>query len=159
MRKPAELRDHLTAWVPALADNPDKLHVFIDEGRIDASGTAALAFIYRYTLNLIITDWADDADVIVVPILAWLKGNQPEAFGNPDNARDAFTFEAEIIDHTSLDLSIKLKLSERVTSRNTGDGRLEVTHHPEPNFPDWTAVETWDLTINGEVVGTWPNQT
>lgn len=158
MLKPADLRNELARSVPALAADPDKLHVFIDSGRIEASGTRALAFVYRYTLNLIVTDWADDIDMLTVPILAWLKKHQPEIFGNPDTWRDGFSFEAEILDNDKIDISIKLKLSERVTSRDLGDGRLEVTHHLEPDFLTYPGIETWELYIKGEKVGEWQNQ-
>jgi hypothetical protein len=44
---------------------------------------------------------------------------------------DAFKFEAEILNHTTVDIFIKLKLAERVTVKVEGAG-YRVEHHPEP---------------------------
>ncbi|MGD7095894.1 phage tail protein [Ralstonia solanacearum] len=131
MRKPASLREALTAAVPHLAANPDTLHVFVDEGHVEASAARSLSFDYQYTLTLIVTDYPDSADSIVVPVLAWLRVNQAELFANPDRRADGFKFEAEIINHDTVDLAIKLKLSERVTVKVDGNG-YQVEHHPEP---------------------------
>lgn len=66
-----------------------------------------------------------------MPVLAWLRTHQPDVFTNPDKREDAFKFEAEILNHTTVDISIKLKLTERVTVKVEGTG-YQVEHHPEP---------------------------
>jgi len=131
MMKATSLRETLTAAVPYLAAKPDALHVFVDEGRVVATGARSLGFEYQYTLTLIVTDYPHDADTIVVPVLAWLRTNQPDVFFNPDKRLDAFKFEAEILNHETVDISIKLLLSERVTVKVDGKG-YQVEHHPEP---------------------------
>ena len=131
MMKATSLREALTAAVPHLAAHPEALHVFVDEGNVVGTGTRTLGFEYRYTLTLIVTDYPHSPDTIVVPVLAWLRTNQPDTFTNPDKREDAFKFEAEILNHTTVDLSIKLKLTERVTVKVEGAG-YQVEHHPEP---------------------------
>ncbi len=131
MMKATSLRKALTAAVPHLAAHPDALHVFVDEGNVVGTGTRSLGFEYRYTLTLIVTDYPHSSDTIVVPVLAWLRTNQPDTFTNPDKREDAFKFEAEILNHTTVDISIKLKLNERVTVKVEGAG-YQVEHHPEP---------------------------
>lgn len=131
MMKATSLREALTAAVPHLAAHPDALHVFVDEGSVVGTGARTLGFEYRYTLTLIVTDYPHSADTIVVPVLAWLRTNQPDTFTNPDKREDAFKFEAEILNHTTVDISIKLKLTERVTVKVEGAG-YQVEHHPEP---------------------------
>lgn len=131
MMKAASLREALTAAVPHLAVHPDALHVFVDEGNVVGTGARTLGFEYRYTLTLIVTDYPHSSDTIVVPVLAWLRTNQPDTFTNPDKREDAFKFEAEILNHTTVDISIKLKLTERVTVKVEGAG-YQVEHHPEP---------------------------
>ena len=131
MKKPDSLRAALTAAVRDLERNPDKLHIFIDQGRVEATGARTLSFEYQYTLTLIVTDFADDTNALVVPILAWLREHQPEIFFNPDRRRDGFTFEAEVLNHTTVDVAVKLALSERVVVRVVGD-RYQVEHAPEP---------------------------
>ncbi|NSX15622.1 phage tail protein [Cupriavidus taiwanensis] len=131
MMKPNSLREALTAAVPDLARHPEKLHVFVDEGRLVATGARSLSFEYRYTLTLIVTDFAAGSDEIMVPVLAWLRVNQPELFFSPAQREDGVKFEADILNHTTVDLALKLPLTERVTVRVNGAGYL-VEHHPEP---------------------------
>ena len=131
MMKATSLREALTAAVPHLAAHPDALHVFVDEGNVVGTGAQTLGFEYRYTLTLIATDYPHSSDTIVVPVLAWLRTNQPDTFTNPDKRDDGFKFEAEILNHTTVDISIKLKLTERVTVKVEGAG-YQVEHHPEP---------------------------
>ena len=131
MMKATSLREALTVAVPYLAAHPDALHVFVDEGNVVGTGARSLGFEYRYTLTLIVTDYPDSADTVVVPVLAWLRTNQPDAFTNPDKREDAFKFEAEILTHDTVDISIKLQLTERVTVKVDANG-YQVEHHPEP---------------------------
>jgi hypothetical protein len=39
---------------------------------------ALLSFEKRYTLNIVVTDFTDDIDLLFVPIMAWLRVNQPD---------------------------------------------------------------------------------
>lgn len=134
MRKPAELREAITAAVPDLKRNPDKLHLSVEEGRVVATGASTISFEYQYTLTLLVTDFADSADAITVPVLAWLRANQPELFTNPDKQPDGFRFETDILNHDCVDLLMRLPLTERVVVKVAGD-RYDVTHPPEPIDP------------------------
>lgn len=134
MRKPAELRAAITASVPYLKRNPDKLHMFVEEGRVVATGTKTISFEYQYTLTLIVTDFADGADTIMVPVMAWLRENQQELFTNPDRRPDGLNFETDILNHDCVDLMMRLPLTERVIVKVV-DGRYDVQHAPEPADP------------------------
>lgn len=111
MRKPATLRAVLARFVPALAADPTKLSLFIDKGRV-ASRPGSLSFEYRYTLNLVVQDFAGDADQLMVPILAWIAEHQPDLLLRAD--QEPFTFESELIDAETADVSITLELDEAV---------------------------------------------
>ena len=76
-------------------------------------------------------DYPDSSDTVVVPVLAWLRTHQPDAFTNPDKREDAFKFEAEILPHDTVDISVKLQLSGSGTVKVDGRG-YQVEHHPEP---------------------------
>ncbi len=152
MRKPQELRDYLLASVPELARSPEKLQIFIDRGNLQARLQASLHFEYQYTLNLIVTDLAGHSDNLLVPLLAWVKHNQPEM------EADAIQFEADIIAHDKIDLSLTLPLTERVLVATNEDGNYTTEHLPEPvpewNLPDPVLFKTlWhdneQLTENG----------
>ena len=147
MKKPQLLRDHITRACPDLATNPEKLTVFIERGQIVHTGTPALSFEYRYTLNVVITDWADSTDVLIVPIVAWLKRHQPDIFENPARRERAFRFESEIIDHRTADIGIEIELTETVAVQGqTVDGvnRLTTRHIGEPLLATPGESETID---------------
>lgn len=134
MNKPNSLRDHLLAADPTLAQNPERLLVFIDEGNIRATAAPGLSFEWLYTLNIIITDYAGHPDNIAIPLLAWLRRNQPDLLTNIEKGKDAIGFEADILGNDKVDLSITLPLTERVIVKRLPDDSLEVTHPPEPDF-------------------------
>ncbi|WP_416340110.1 phage tail protein [Pseudomonas sp. C11] len=134
MNKPNSLREHLLAADPTLAQNPERLLVFIDQGNIRATAAPGLSFEWLYTLNIIITDYAGHPDAIAIPLLAWLRRNQPDLLTNIEKGKDAIGFEADILGNDKVDLSITMPLTERVIVKRLPDDSLEVTHPPEPDF-------------------------
>lgn len=134
MNKPNSLRDHLLAADTTLAQNPERLLVFIDEGNIRATAAPGLSFEWLYTLNIIITDYAGHPDNIAIPLLAWLRRNQPDLLTNIEKGKDAIGFEADILGNDKVDLSITLPLTERVIVKRLPDESHEVTHPPEQDF-------------------------
>lgn len=148
MNKPASLRMALTSAVAHLKHNPDHLHIFIDEGRIAATSAGeSLSFEYAYTLNVIVTDFPSHIDVMMAPTLEWLKVNQPEMLLNRDRMKEGVTFEADILNHKTADISLKLKLTERVIVRaGSSAGQRIIEHADEPAMP----FERWALYRNGE---------
>ena len=154
MKKPADLRAHLTRWVPDLAANPDKLHVFVEKGHLATKVGAGLAFEYRYTLQLIITDFAESPDVLNVPLLVWLQTNQPDLLLDTEKRDRAIAFEAEILGNDTIDLALTLELSERVLVRAVTGG-FECEHIGEPQLPDDAAgVRGWQSYLDSEVIAT-----
>lgn len=147
MIKPASLRAALEAALPDLKRNPDRLMVFVDEGSIRCTAAPSLSFEYTYTLQLVVTDYAEHADTIMVPVLAWIARHQPELMLNPDLGRDGMRFEADLLNHKSMDLAISLSLTERVVVADHTDGSRTATHVPEPPLDPWESVESWSLTL------------
>lgn len=78
MQKPNSLRKALTDAVPVLRTNPDMLCLRLDDGNNTATLARSLSFEKRYTLNIVVTDFTDDIDLLFVPIMAWLRVNQPD---------------------------------------------------------------------------------
>lgn len=132
MRKATELRAFLTEANAFLAAEPDRLHVFIDNGRIIASGTPGLSHEYRFKLSLIVTDYAGEADALLLPLLAWLRVNQPELFENPQRRADAIAFEVDLNNNQTADIEINVELTERVIVSEVKGDRLNVEHVKEP---------------------------
>ncbi|WP_416261798.1 phage tail protein [Gibbsiella quercinecans] len=153
MIKPDSLRDALADAVPYVAQNPDCLHMFVDKGAIYATLAPSLSFEYQYTLNLIITGYADSADLLIVPILHWLRTYQPDIMANPDRREHGFTFEADFLNNALRDISIDLKLTERVIVKEE-NSTLQVNHVDEPAPPP-TDIARFELWMKGRKVIEW----
>ena len=150
MKKPADLRAHLGRWVPDLSRNPDKLHLFIENGRIASRFGASLSFEYRYQLQIIITDFAESTDVIIVPLLVWVLENQPNLLFD-EKLRDSIaSFRAEPIDHDKTDIEFTLDLSERVLVKAQAGGSYQCEHIGEPPLPELDGPINWQLYLAGE---------
>lgn len=149
MLKPASLRAAIEAALPSVKANPDKLLVFIEEGSVQCTGAASLSFEYGYTLRVILLDYAEHADTLLIPVLAWVSTNQPELFANPDRRRDGIRFEAELLNHSAMDLDLRIALTERVIVRKTEAGGYTATHAPEPPLDPYEGrnAEPWTLEI------------
>lgn len=155
MNKPNSLRDHLLAAVPELHKNPDRLLVFIDNGSIRSTVAHGLSFEYSYTLNVILTDFAGHPDAVAIPLLAWVLVNQHELLANQEKGKTAIQFEADVLDNSKVDLSIKLPLTERVIVKKQEGGALVVTHPDEPQLEPFLEAGNWQLYAEGMLLAEW----
>ncbi len=153
MLKPAQLRQALSASVPLLQNNPDNLHIFIDNGRILSTLAPSLSFEYQYQLNMVITDYTGDADLIMVPVLAWLRENQSDIMTTEHKRQTGFTFKVDVLSDALSDISIDLQLTERVIVKEN-DGALHVDHVPEPPLPE-NITRPMALYLHKELVSRW----
>lgn len=140
MIKPGNLRAHLTAALPELARDPERLLVFVVQGNVQATATRALSWQYGYTLRLVFLDWTLHADAVMAPLLAWVKVHQYDLVANPD--RKGVRFEVEYLNTAAMDMVIELDLTERVLARpREGEpGALEL-HHLDDEIPPHIAGE------------------
>lgn len=134
MNKPNSLREHLLTAVAGLKKNPDRLLIFIDTGSVRCTAAKGLSFEYTYTLQVLLTDFAGHPDNVFIPVLEWLRRQQPELLTNLERGKDAIAFEADILDGGKVDMSLKLPLTERVIVKRLGDGSLDISHPEEPDF-------------------------
>lgn len=139
MNKPQSLRRALNKAVPYVRDNPDKLHLFVDNGSLVTTGAHSMSWEYRYTLNVVIEDFSGDQNLLMAPVLLWLKANQTDAINNPDLREKLFTFEVDILRNDVCDISLNLQLTERVLVSTDG-GISTVEAESEPDEPEemWT---------------------
>lgn len=155
MKKPESLRALLLATVPGLKEHPENLSMFIDKGRIAARLTGSLSFEYRYSVNVVVQDYAGDVDALFVPLLAWVADQQPDLLER--DQQEPFSFESEILDGDVADVSIDLELTERVKVTLTPGGPV-VTHLDEPSradeFADVTGVRLWAGVLDDITAGT-----
>jgi len=155
MNKPDGLRRLLLAAVPGLADNPDRLSIFIDKGRVGASA-GSLSFEYRYQLNLVVQDYAGADDALFVPVIAWIAEQQPELLQRTD--QEPFTYECELLDSQARDVSIYIQLTEAVRVQPKPGGGFTSEHLAEPrredmdSFPGVCCQPLWQLFLGDELV-------
>ena len=154
MYKPESLRALLAAVHPELARDPDRLVVFIDEGSMVSTMAEGLSFEYRYTLNLVFTDYAGHPDAIMVPLLTWIKVHQSELLANPTN-RERIAFEADLLSNDAVDLSIKIPLTERVGVHPRSGGGHNVEHYPEPQLEAVLQAQHWQIWLKDELIAEW----
>lgn len=132
MKKPGTLRAAIAAAVPDLNTDPDKFLVFVDQGSVAAANTQAVNFEYRYTLNVMLLDFAGDPDIVFFSLLTWARANQPSLLENRKQLDNGIQFEVDLINHESCDVSIKLPLTEQVIVAHQADGTVTMTYPDEP---------------------------
>lgn len=153
MKKPDSLRKALTDAVPALRTNPDMLRLFVDNGKIAATLAASLSFEKLYTLNVVVTDFTQEIDLLLVPVMAWLRENQPDIMTTDEGQKKGFTWYADINNDSSVDISISLLLTERTLVKQVG-GALHVQNVAEP-LPPEPVTRPVELYVSGELVSKW----
>lgn len=134
MNKPQSLRAALNKAVPYVRENPDRLHLFVDNGSLVATSATSISWEYRYTLNVVVTDFTGDQNLLMAPILFWLRDNQSDMLQNTTERERLFTFEVDILGNGACDLSLNLKLTERVVAQEV-DGSIQVEAVAEPDEP------------------------
>jgi len=61
----------------------------IDSGRIVSMLPGSLSFAYQYRLNMVITDYAGNIDLLIVPLLSWLRTNEPDIMATEEKRHTA----------------------------------------------------------------------
>lgn len=158
MNKLASLRTYLCATIPALQTDPQQLKLFVESGRMVARG-GSLSFEYRFTLRLILLDFAGSLDLLAVPLMAWLTLYQPDLFLNKETAAKAVRFEAEPLAHDKTDIVVELDLTESViVTEDTDDAgrtRLTATHKGEVVHPLPYATGDYSLYLGDKIGAEW----
>ncbi len=153
MQKPDSLRQALLNAVPALRSHPDTLRLYVASGNIAATLAPSLSFEKQYSLNVAITDFNDDIDLLLVPVMAWLRENQPDIMSTDEGRSKGFTFYADINAGRSVNITLNLLLTERTLVKENEAG-LYAENLPEP-LPAEPVARPIMLYINGELVSQW----
>ncbi len=149
MNKPDGLNRLLLMSVPALKKDPTKLQMFVDRGGIHARRGTTLGYEERYTLSIVVQEYAGDVDDLFVPILAWIAEQQPDLL----DKGEPFTFEAEMLDEMTCDIEISLALSEMVRVEEKPGGGFTTSRIDErrvglDEFPGVCGAKLWQLFLN-----------
>ncbi|MBC7489588.1 MAG: phage tail protein [Glaciimonas sp.] len=146
-------RVHLAAANPNLQQNPEKLHVFIDEDQIVAFSTGSLSF--ETATNNIITDYIGNTDALMVMLLAWIAVHQSDLLNNPEHHKTSIRFEFDFNNHENADLSLVIDFTERIIVTQAEQGRLHIKNRPEPHpTPDY-ADPFWTLYKGDNLLAEW----
>ncbi|ENA26306.1 hypothetical protein HMPREF1487_09684 [Pseudomonas sp. HPB0071] len=155
MNKPESLRAHLMAAVPELRHNPDRLLIFIDQGKVRCTAAKSLSFEYGYNLQIILTDFAGHPDAVMLPLLAWVRTNQSELLANLEKSAEGIQFEVDILDHSKVDMAITLPLTERVIVKKQDNGTYSIEHAGEPQYTEAEAAGNYQVYAGGELLAEW----
>ncbi|WP_110687025.1 phage tail protein [Salinicola aestuarinus] len=143
MKKLNALRQQLIDAVPDLRRDPDRLLAFVEDGSIEFARGPNLSHGYAYTAQLVLTDYADEIDAVVIPLLDWLSIYQPDL-----DPKQAVAFEAEILNNSAVDLAIRVQLTERVVAkRDCATGQIHAEHRMPRFEPDDCPAEHWQLLL------------
>ena len=131
MEKPALLRAEIEKHLPEIKNNPEKLTLFVQNGRVFGN-KHTLGHEVRYTLALMIDGYTGDTGILNAVILNWARSHQPDLLTPGHFPDNAYRLEADILDNRSCDLLIELALSERITVTADNNGQVTVRHQKPP---------------------------
>ncbi|QLA69154.1 phage tail protein [Enterobacter pasteurii] len=153
MHKLKSLRQALIDAVPQLRANPERLQMSVGSGNIDARLASSLSFEKQYELKAKVSGFSGCSEGIFVPVLAWLRENQPDIFTLDEGRKNGYLFQIILNDDETADISFSLQLTERILiSQN--EGTLLATYSPEPPLPE-PVTRPMELYVNGELVSRW----
>ncbi|EKI0252115.1 phage tail protein [Enterobacter asburiae] len=153
MHKLKSLRQALIDAIPQLNAHPERLQMSVGSGNIDARLASWLSFEKRYALNAKVSSFAGDSEGFFVPVLAWLRENQPDMFTLDEGHKNGYTFAIVLNDDDTTDISISVQVTERILVSQE-QGALHATYSPEPPLPE-PVTRPKELYINGELVSRW----
>lgn len=157
MNKPESLRAHLLAAIAELKHNPERLIIFIDNGKVRCTAAASLSFEYVYDLQIILTDYAGHPDAVMLPLLGWLRVNQSELLANLTKSAEGIKFEVDVLANDKVDMAITLPLTERVVVRRQENGTYDLSHPAEPQYTEQIAIEgNIDIYAAGVLLASFP---
>lgn len=131
MQKPVSLRAALTAAIPELRNEPDRLAIWVEDGQVRARQTAGHGFAFEYPLSVLLKEVATDIAIIAHAIVRWLRVAQPDLLAA--GAGNSFGFETDILDNGTADIVFTLQLTEAVAIAANEDGSWAIDYLPEPD--------------------------
>ena len=153
MHKLKSLRQALIDAIPQLKANPERLQMSVGGGNIDTRQASSISFEKRYALNVKVSGFTGDSEGFFVPVLAWLRENQPDIFTLDEGRKNGYTFAIVLNDDDTMNITISVQLTERILV-SLEQGALHATYSPEPPLPE-PVTRPKALYLNGELVSQW----
>ena len=155
MYKPDSLRNHLVKANRVFKRDPEKLHIFVDQGNIVAVNSGALSHEYQYRLNISIEDYAGPLSAITVPLLEWIGIHQVELLANAEKRKTGINIDIDYLNNDSIDLLIRVDLTERAFVKKDEKGKITVTYESEPQPTPEYADKFWKLYEGDTLIAEW----
>ncbi|AUV02246.1 phage tail protein [Enterobacteriaceae bacterium ENNIH1] len=151
MKKTELLRKALVAESQWCKARPEQLTVWAEKGGVEIEATGEASFLYRYEIRVLVTDFPEHIDALMLPTLAWVCQQQPDLLLNPDSNKK-ISFEADILSDDTADVLITIPVWERVIITRQG-GVTTAKHLPEdrPLFYKTAWDEVFFDPSDGEV--------
>jgi hypothetical protein len=136
MQKPASLRAALTAAIPEIRDQPDRLVIWVEDGAVRARQTETQGFAFQYPLSVLLRELSTDIAIVALAINRWLRRHQPDLLAG--GAGDSYKFETDVLDNATADILFTVALTENVavTPQEDGSWSIEYLVEPDPLFDD-----------------------
>lgn len=134
MKKPDLLRAAITAQLPELGKDPDRLAMWVEKGTVRATGNRQHGFAWEYDLIVVAENYVQDPALLFFIVVDWLRTQQPDLLAA---GGAGFPFEVDILEAGAVDVRVTLPLREVVTAEQV-DGGWQLTVVPEtvPMLPD-----------------------
>ena len=91
----------------------------------------------------------------LLALIAWLKVHQLDLMANEETRKHGIAFEVDFNNHETIDISIKLNLTERVAVKTGEAGRLDIKHLAEIQHMPAYANEFWKLYDGDTLLAEW----
>lgn len=97
--------------------------------------------------------FADEGNVVA--LIAWPKVHQLDLMANEETRKHGIAFEVDFNNHETVDISIKLDLTERVAVKTGEAGCLDIQHLAEIQHMPAYADEFWKLYAGETLLAEW----
>lgn len=131
MQKPASLRTALTAAIPEIRDQPDRLVIWVEDGAVRARQTETNGFAFQYPLSVLLRELSTDIAIVALAINRWLRRHQPDLLAG--GAGDSYKFETDVLDNATADILFTIDLTENVAVTPQPDGSWSIDYQVEPD--------------------------
>lgn len=117
------LRDHLLAKVPHLGNNPDRLLISVEKGKMEWEGLG-LSHRQDYVATIELDSWPEGLDTnnFFVPLLDWYQQNQDP---RPPKTDSPISYETHILSNDTTTVVVMVLLQEMVVARSLPNGSYE----------------------------------
>lgn len=142
MNKPGRFRTALLAALPDVAQDPQRLSIYVERGHLVATGAPGSGWQYSYQLSAVLQDFAGDMDDLALAVMQWVEVEQPDLLKNDTANKRGVRFECDLISNELADVAIEIDLTEAVYPSVDG---TQFVHPAEPPA-DPTAAWLWPTT-------------